>query len=110
MTRVPAVTADRRGLAGDRGFIDTGDALDDFAIGRDEIARFHQHDVAGAKLACRHLLQMAIFQPFGAKLRLGCAERGRLRLAASLRQRLGERSKKHRQPQPHSKLQLEADA
>ncbi len=37
---------DRRAFAGDRAFIDTGRAFDDFAVGGNKIARFNQHDVA----------------------------------------------------------------
>ena len=35
-----------RGFAGDRGLVDGGDALDHFAVGRDVVAGFDQHDVA----------------------------------------------------------------
>ncbi len=41
-----ALADDRRRFAGDGGFIDRGDALDDLAIARDEIAGLDQHDIA----------------------------------------------------------------
>jgi hypothetical protein len=41
-----AFADDGRGFAGDGGFIDTGDAFDDFAIGRDHIAGFADDEVA----------------------------------------------------------------
>ncbi len=34
---------DGRALAGDRGLVDRGDALDDFAVGRDQVAGLDQH-------------------------------------------------------------------
>ena len=39
------LTNDRRGLAGDRGLIDRGDALDHLTIPGDEITGVDQHDV-----------------------------------------------------------------
>ena len=46
-----AVTAgfadDRGGFASDGAFIDTGDAFDDFTVGRDEVVGFHQNQVTG---------------------------------------------------------------
>ena len=51
---VAAALADhRRGFAGDRGFVDRGDALDHLAVGRDEVAGLDQHDVADLQLRRR---------------------------------------------------------
>src|SRR6266478_3578299 len=61
-TRVPPVAAaladDRGGFAGDRRFIDRGDALDDLAVARDQIARLDDHDIADLQLVGRHLLPL----------------------------------------------------
>ena len=37
---------DRRGFAGDRGFVDRGDAFDHLAVARDQVARLDQHEIA----------------------------------------------------------------
>ena len=44
---------DRRGFAGDRRFVDRGDALDHLAVGGDQVAGLDEHDLAGAKLRSR---------------------------------------------------------
>ena len=41
-----ALADDRRGFAGDRRFVDRGDALDDLAVARDHLAGLDQHDIA----------------------------------------------------------------
>ena len=55
-TCVPPVTAERSPpdsrmtgarFAGDRRFVDRGDAFDHLAVGRDDVAGLDQHDVAG---------------------------------------------------------------
>ena len=67
----------RRGFAGDRGFVDRGDALDDLAVGRDDVAGLDQHDVARPEVAARAGLGMSrrprIDQPLGARFRSACA-------------------------------------
>ena len=40
----------RRGFAGDRRFVDRGDAFDDFAVARDDLAGLDEHDVADAQI------------------------------------------------------------
>ena len=44
---------DRRRFAGDRRLVDRGDALDDLAVGRDDVAGLDQHDVADLQARCR---------------------------------------------------------
>ena len=44
---------DRRRLAGDRGLVDRGHALDHLAVGGDEVAGLDQHDVARPEARCR---------------------------------------------------------
>ena len=120
MTRVPAVTAERSPpasritgahLAGDRRFVDRGDALDHLAVGRDEVAGLDQHDLAGQELARRDLAPGVADaeQALGEELRLGVAQRRRLRLAAPFGQRLGEIAEQDGEPEPEDELDLEAD-
>ena len=45
----------RRRLAGDRRLVDRADALDDLAVGRDDLAGLDDHDVAALQLGGRHL-------------------------------------------------------
>ena len=47
--------------------------------------------------------------PLGEEMRLGVAQRSGLRLAAALRQRLGEIAEQDGEPQPEDELDLEAD-
>ena len=47
----------RRGLARDRGLVDRADALDDLAVGGDDLARLDDDDVAAPEVGCRHLLE-----------------------------------------------------
>ncbi len=58
-TVVPPVTAERSPPASRitgadspviAGFVDRGDALDDFAVARDDLARLHQDDVADPEI------------------------------------------------------------
>ncbi len=48
-----ALADDRRGFAGDGGFIHAGDAFDHLAIGRDDVAGFADHQVALLQLRAR---------------------------------------------------------
>ena len=45
---------DGSGFAGDRGFVDRGEALDDLAVAGDDVAGFDQHDVADAQVQRVH--------------------------------------------------------
>ena len=111
---IAAALADhRRGFAGDRRFVDRGDAFDHVAVARDQVAGLHQHDVA--------LLQVAVpaptassrafmrREPLGRRLGARPAQRRRLRLAAAFRHRLGEVGEQHRHPQPEDDLEGEAE-
>ena len=46
---------DRSRFAGDRAFVDRGDAFDDFAVDRDHIAGFDQDDIAFAQVGGRQV-------------------------------------------------------
>ena len=112
---VAAALADhRRGLAGDRRLVDRGDALDDLAVGRDQVAGLDQHDVAGrssrgrrpgarAPVGGREQLRASVSRSGGAQAR-------GLRLAAALGHGFGEVGEQHREPQPERDLQDEAEA
>ena len=107
-----AFADDRRGLAGDRRFVDRGDALDDLAVGRDEVAGLDQHDVAacaaGSPAPSVHLVADDVGQPLGDGLGLGLAQGLGLRLAAAFGHRLGEVGEQHREPEPERDLDGEA--
>ena len=95
---IAARLADDRGrLAGDRRLVDGADALDDLAVGGDHLAGFDDHDVAALQLGGREAASVA---QTGVRRRAGRAQRVRLRLAASLGDRLGEVREEHRQPEP----------
>ena len=101
---------DRRRLAGDRAFVHRRDALDDLAVGRDQLAGLDADEVALAQHRRGHAFERAVCPlalRHGFALRL--AKRFSLRLAAPLGHRLGEVREQHRQPQPERDLQLEAD-
>ena len=87
---------DGRGLAGDGRLVDGGDALDHGAVAGDDLAGLDHHDVAAAQL--RGGLGPAVAQ---LRDRLGAhrPQRVGLRLAAALRDRLGEVAEDDRQPQ-----------
>ena len=97
-----------RRLAGDRRLVDRADALDDLAVGRDDLAGLDDHDVAALRarapgdLARRRAAARCVGRP-------GRAQRARLRLAAALGDRLGEVREQHRQPEPDRDRELEAD-
>ena len=100
----------RRAFAGDRGFVDRGDAGDHLAVGRDQVARLDQHDVADRQAAAGDQFPAVgnTGQQLGAQFRLGIAQARGLRLAAPFRQRLGEGAEQDGQPQPDDELELEA--
>jgi len=110
---VAAGFADHRcGLARDGGFVDGGDTLDNFAVGRNEIAGFDEHDVAGFKLACGHFLvrpARRMHDALSPSLAAQLAQRVGLRLAAAFRDRFGEIREQHGEPQPDDDLEHEAD-
>ena len=57
---VAAAFADHRGaFAGDGAFVDRGDAFDDFAVGRDVVARLDEHHVAASQIGRRNHGQFA---------------------------------------------------
>ena len=99
----------RRRLAGDRGLVDRGDALDHFAVGGDDVAGLDQDEVAGDR-ACGSTPCSV-----GRRCRRGqCAWPGSrpacraravgARLAAPLGHRLGEIGEIDREPQPGGDL------
>ena len=50
----------RRRLAGDRRLVDRADALDDLAVGGNDLARLDDDDVAALQLGRRHLLERPV--------------------------------------------------
>ena len=64
----------RRGLAGDRRLVDRADALDDLAVGGDDLARLDDDDVAALELGRGHLLERRRCPTAGARSS-SCASR-----------------------------------
>ena len=94
---------DRGRLAGDRGLVDAGDALDDVAVTGDDLARLDHHPVAELQRRSRRRASSvpSAQQPAGHRLGLGPAQRGRLGLAPALGHGLGEVGEDDGEPQPH---------
>ena len=110
---VAAELADnRRGFAGDRGFVHRGHAFDDVAIGWDQVARLDKDDVALFQLDRRDrrdLVMVArIGKLLGDHIRLGRPQARGLRLAAALGHRFREVREQHREPEPQDDLEREA--
>ena len=105
------LTDDGGRLAGDGRLVDRGDALDDLAVGRDEIAGLDQHDVADLQAgAGDELVVLGIrrLQQLGLRLGALAPQRIGLRLAAALGNGLREVGEQNRQPQPQDDLEREA--
>ena len=56
-----AFADDGRGFAGDGGFVHRGRAFDDFAVGGNDFAGAHDHDVAFAQVGGADFLDLAVF-------------------------------------------------
>ena len=88
------------------------DAFDNLAVAGDEIARFHQHDVAELEIergdafddVSHSALAFRIDQPLGVRVAAGLTQRVRLRLAASFRHGFGEIGEEHGEPEPSCDL------
>ena len=118
-TCVPPVTVERSPpvsrmtgarFAGDRAFIDRGDALDRPRRRRERCRRLRR---ARRRRPCRSSAETATslvlwpgaaHQPLGGHVAAGAAQRVGLGLAAPFRHRLGEIGEQHREPQPRRDL------
>ena len=103
---------DRGGFAGDRRFVDRGDAFDHLAVGRDDVAGLDEHDVADLQAGAGHQLEVgAVVAGEQLGLRLGArpAQRIRLRLAAPFGDGFGEIGEQHGEPEPEDDLEGEAE-
>ena len=124
ITRVPPVTAERSPplsritgarFAGDRRFVDRGDAFDHVAVARDQVAGLDQHDVAGLQRDGRHRAPGCAFvrspwlrKQLGLGFGLAAAQGRRLRLAAAFGHGFGEIGEEHSEPQPEDDLEGKA--
>ncbi len=96
-----------RGLAGDGRLVDAGDALDDLAVGRDQVARLADDAVALAQVGRGYGLLAAVDELARHRRGAGLPQGVGLGLAAALGERLGEVREQDRQPQPDRDLDLE---
>ena len=98
-------------LSGNDGFVDAGDALDDFSISRNEITCFAVHDVPGTQLRRRHHLELVIWQDLVRdRIGLGLAQGVGLSFAARFRHGFREVGEHDRKPQPQGDLNAKKDA
>ena len=99
---IAAAFADHGGrLAGDGRLVDRGDALDDFAVAGDVVARPRPRTWSPLRRAeAGTSLFAAVVQLAGDRLVAHLAQRVGLGLAAALGDRLGEVGEQHREPQP----------
>ncbi len=108
----PELADDRRGFAGDGRLVHRGHALDDVAIGGDQVARLDKDDVALFQLDSRDrrdLVMVArIGKLLGDHIRLGGPQARGLRLAAALGHRFREVREQHREPEPQDDLERKA--
>ncbi len=105
---------DRRGFAGNGGFVDRGDALDHVAVAGDDVAGLAYHKIAGLQVFGRYpLIDLVVVRhqnALGARLGAGLAQGVGLRPPAPFRHRFGEIRKQHGEPQPQNDLEGEAEA
>jgi len=102
---------DRRGLAGNRAFIDGSRAFDHLAVGRDVVARFDEHHVSTPQPIGPHVLVAHAVLGVGELLRrdglLETPERGGLCFAAAFSKRFRKIREQHREPEPDRDVQDE---
>jgi hypothetical protein len=91
---------DRRGLAGDRRFVDARDAVDHVAVARDELTGAHDDFVIHVELRARHVARGPVGIPHVRnRLRPRATQRVGLSLAPALGDRLSEVREQHGEPQ-----------
>ena len=102
-----------RGFAGNRRFIDRGNALDHVAVARNDVAGLANHQVAcpqfvggdGLKLVELARRLNALGTRFGTRLAQGIG----LRLAPPFRDSFGKIGEQYGEPQPENDLEFERD-
>ncbi|MPL86091.1 hypothetical protein SDC9_32067 [bioreactor metagenome] len=100
-------------FAGDRAFVDRGDAADHLGVGRDQVSGLDAHELPGPQRRGRHRFRRRVVlageQPdhgFG----LGCAQAVGAGLAAAFGERLGEIGEEDADPEPEGHLKGHAPA
>jgi hypothetical protein len=102
------LTDDGRRFTGDGRFVDRRDALDDVAVGRDDVARLADDRVPLGQQRRGHPLLRAVGQQTaGLGLRTHLPQRLGLSLAAALGHGLSEVGEQHRQEQPDGDAPVE---
>ena len=100
---------DGGGLAGDGRLIDRGHAIDDFAIGGNELAGRSQHQIARAQLGAGHSFDLlSLEQTIGHGLRARLAKSIGLGFPPAFRHGFGKIRKQHGKPEPQRDLQIES--
>ena len=102
-----ALANHRRGFAGDRRFIHTGDSFDDIAVGRDDVARFADHEVAFLQDRARELFPRGRSAGDAPSFPCAPAQTGCLRFASPFRDCLSEIGEEHGEPEPDRQLRDE---
>ncbi len=101
----------RRGFTGDGAFVDAGDAFDNFAIRRDQLAGFDQDKIAAAQVGRRGGFEqravLRIRQQLGHRVGSGAAQAFGSRAAAAFGDRFREGGEQHCQPQPEGDSERE---
>jgi hypothetical protein len=106
----PRLADHRRGLAGDRRFVDERDTLDDFAVTRNDLVLVDDDFVAGPQITRGDLLHRTVCAASkGGRGDSRSAQRLRLSLPSLLGNRCGEIGEQHGQEQPNVERDKIAD-
>ena len=107
-TIAAAFANDRSRFAGDRRFIDRGDALDHVAVAGNNFAGFDDDGIAFAQSRRGHcFFAVAVEQAPRGGFLAHLAQRRRLGLTAAFGNRFGEVGENHREPQPEAHVEGE---
>ena len=107
-TVAPGLANYGRALAGDHRLVNCRDAVDHFAVARDQFTSVAGHHIARAQSRSGYLLDLAGFrEPFGQRIGLRFTQTVGLRLAPRFRHRLSEVGEQNGKPKPERDLDFE---
>ena len=95
-----AFANDRRGLAGNGGFVHGGDAFHDFTVGGNHVAGLANKQVTDFQLGTRHRDLIPLHKLAGHRFRAHLAQRVGVRLAAAFGHRFRKVGEQAGEPQP----------